>query len=81
MIWMDGHAEREKVLDRRAAQVCQAIFENNRNHKKKHTPYKIEDFMPRRKSDKTEQQTPEQMLAILKGMFGSRIKAGGKNGN
>lgn len=80
-IWMDGYADREKVLDRRAAQVCQAIFETTRNRKSRPKPYKIEDFMPRYKSESQPAQTPEQMLALLKAMFGSREKVGGDNGN
>ena len=37
--------------------------------------------MPRYAKDKTPAQTPEQMLAVLKTMFGSREKVGGDNGN
>ena len=78
---MDGYREQEKTLDRRAAQVCQAIFENNRNRKSRPKPYRVEDFMPRYAKEKTPAQTPEQMLAVLKTMFGSREKVGGDNGN
>ena len=80
-IWVDGYRKMEKVLDRRTAQVCQAIFENHRNKKTRPKPYKIEDFMPKYENEKTPAQTPEQMLALLKAMFGSREKAGGENGN
>ena len=37
--------------------------------------------MPRYKSESQPAQTPEQMLALLKAMFGSREKVGGDNGN
>lgn len=79
--WIAGYAEREKVLDRRTAQVCQAIFENHRNHKSRPRPYKVEDFMPRYGQESKPAQTPEQMLSLLKAMFGSREKVGGDNGD
>lgn len=78
---MDGYAEQEKVLDRRTAQVCQAIFEVNRNRKSRPKPYRIEDFMPKRKSESRPAQTPEEMLGVLKAMFGNREKVGGEDGN
>ena len=76
MAVVEAFKQNEKIADHRTARICWLIAETNRNSKKRPRPYKIEDFMPQ--SKKKEEQTPEQMLNVLKVMFGGRAKAGEK---
>ena len=61
---VEGWKKQQEIHDRRAAQICCSIYEVNRNRKKRAQPYKVEEFMPRRKERKN--QTPEQMERIIR---------------
>ena len=55
--------EREQeALDRRAALPAWALFELNRDPKKRSQPFTIEEFMPRKRR---KPQTPAQMAALI----------------
>lgn len=66
----EGWEKQQEVLDRRAAQVVAAIYEQNRNKKKRSKPFSVQDFMPQKGKKQSKEQTPEQMLSVLKAMFG-----------
>jgi len=60
--------------DFRAAQICCILANINRDPKKKPTPYKVQDFMPKYKSVK--KQTPEQqfeLVKVLNAAFGGEV--------
>jgi len=65
---VEGWKKQQEIHDRRTAQICCALYEINRNKKKKPTPYKITDFMPGG-SGKQPEQTAEQQAAFLKSKF------------
>ena len=71
----EGDRIREKRSWQRTALLCAVIANCNRDKKKKPSPYKPADFMP--KEQKT--QTPEQMLKIMKGLAAGQ-KGGGRRG-
>ena len=54
------------MLDFRSALICAVIANVNRNPKKRHSPFKPSDFMPRREEQEPEKQFPEQMLQRIK---------------
>ncbi len=58
--------------DYRAAQICWAILEPQRDKKLRGQAYKPEDFMPKREPPK--KQTPEQQTAFLGAIFGGGKK-------
>ena len=75
MAMVDAYKQNQKMDDYRTARICYLIAEVNRNPKARPRAYKVDDFMPQEKKKK-EEQTPEQMLNVLKVMFGGRAKAG-----
>ena len=71
----EGDRIRDKRSWQRTALLCAVIANCNRDKKKKPSPYKAADFMPREQKA----QTPEQMLEIMKGLAASQ-KGGGRRG-
>ena len=69
-------AEDQKA-DFRSGIICSVLANIYRNKKKKQTPYKPKDFMPRKE---VKEQTPEQqlkMVAVLNTAFGGKDLRGG----
>lgn len=62
--------------DRRAALVACLIANGSRDRRKRPEPFKVEDFMPRRRDA---EQSPEQQAAILR-LFAATTKANGRTG-
>ena len=52
----------KEISDRQAARICCMLANINRNTKKKISPYKEDDFMPKKK----QKMTTEQMATMLK---------------
>jgi len=63
-----------EVRDRHVARICWVIAEVNRNPNTKPRAFKESDFMPQKKK---KEQTPEEMLSVLKAMFGNHAEGGG----
>jgi hypothetical protein len=57
------YRDREKEEWRRTYTIVAAIYEVNRNHKKRSKPYTVDDWFYERR-----RQTPEEMLAVVKGL-------------
>jgi len=54
------------MLDYRTGLICAVIANVNRNPKKRHTPFKPSDFMPKREFEESKVQNPEQMMQKIK---------------
>ena len=51
---MDAYEEQQKREDARFALVCSVLAEINRDPKSRKTPYRVEDFMPHKKTESLE---------------------------
>lgn len=71
---VEGYGANIEVKDRHVARICWVIAEVNRNPKKKRSPFKESDFMPKKPGQK--KQSTEEMAANLKmiaAAFGCKV--------
>lgn len=82
--WMTFYAK-EPFGDRRSdiqsAQICALLANINRNPKKRSQPYRIGEYMLFQEKEEPKKQSPEEVIAIFKGIqqgFKKKKKRGGK---